>query len=51
VARYRANAAFGPWVRGDVFESEDPFHARLAAEGRLLAEVDPPPGREEEEED
>jgi hypothetical protein len=42
VPRYRANLRFGPWNRGDVFESTDPMHARMAQEGRLLEEVDGP---------
>lgn len=49
--RYRANARFGPWGRGSEFESDDPFHAALAADGRLLVEVKGPeePAPEEAE--
>jgi hypothetical protein len=42
VPRYRVNAKFGPWERGDEFESEDEFHANVAAQGRLLTIVDAP---------
>jgi hypothetical protein len=38
--RYRANVRFGPWRRGDEFESEDALHANMAVEGKLLTEVD-----------
>jgi hypothetical protein len=40
--RYVVNVRFGPWERGDEFESEDEFHAALAAEGRLLTAADAP---------
>jgi hypothetical protein len=42
VRRYKSNARFGPWERGDVFESGDALHATLAAEGRLLEGADEP---------
>lgn len=38
--RYKASCAFGPWIRNEIFESEDPYHAKLAAEGRLLVEIE-----------
>jgi hypothetical protein len=47
--RYRALVRFGPWERGDEFESGDPYHARLAAQGRVLAAVDGPSAEERDE--
>jgi hypothetical protein len=38
--RYKANAKFGPWLPGDVFESEDPFHAELAKASGVLTAVE-----------
>lgn len=52
--RYRANVPFGPWVRGDVFESSDPMHAKMAVEGKYLTvadEASPVPQGEEEGQD
>jgi hypothetical protein len=48
-SRYRALVRFGPWERGDEFESGDPYHARLAAQGRVLAAVDEPSAGERDE--
>lgn len=41
--RYKANVLFGPWRAGEIFESEDAFHAMLAKEGRILSELSPKP--------
>jgi hypothetical protein len=48
-SRYRALVRFGPWERGDEFESGDPYHARLAAQGRVLMAVDVPSAGERDE--
>jgi hypothetical protein len=40
VTRYRVVVTFGPWIRGDVFESSDPFHALLADRGKVLEVAD-----------
>lgn len=37
--RYRVLVPFGPWARGEEFESSDEAHERMAAEGRLLERV------------
>lgn len=36
---YEAQASFGPWKRGSVFESTDPYYEGLAREGRLLVRI------------
>lgn len=40
LTRYRVNVPFGPWARGEEFESADPLHAALAEQGRVLEVAD-----------
>lgn len=49
--RYRVAARFGPWQVGEEFESVDPYHATMAAAGKLdelpaLRQPAPPPTEE-----
>lgn len=48
--RYVALIRFGPWDRGDEFESVDPLHARMAEKGRLREVPDGPSPEERGEE-